>query len=90
MTALNEALYKMNDSSVVRTRQPTRQYSFSNKMKYLTCGWLCLFRGTAIQKNDVKCSTFETGSSVLNHASCIGEASLRGSSLSRVGVNEIS
>jgi len=60
-------------------------------MKYFTCGWLCLFRGTAVQERDVvECDTFETGSSVLNHASCIGEVSLRGSTQCWVGVNEFS
>ena len=60
-------------------------------MEYFTCGWLCLFRGTAVQeKDDVKCATSDTGSSVPNQASCIGEASLTDSTKCRVGVNEFS
>jgi len=87
MTALHESSQNINNSSVVRMCQQTRQYSFINKMKYLTCRWLCLFRGTAVREHDiVECDTFETGSSVLNHASCIGEASLRGSTQCPVSV----
>jgi len=68
--------------------QQTRQYSFNNKMKYFIWGWLFLFRGIAVREQDVEFDTFETGSSVSNHASCIGEASVRGSTQCWVGVNQ--
>jgi hypothetical protein len=33
-------------------------------MKYFACGWLCLFRWTAVQEHDVvECDMCETGSS---------------------------
>jgi hypothetical protein len=42
-------------------------------IKYFTCGWLCLFRGTAVREHDfVERDTFETSSSVLKHASNMG------------------
>jgi hypothetical protein len=46
---------------------------------------ICRLPVSAIQKNDfVRCTEFETGPSVLNHASCSGEAYRRSSTLYRM------
>jgi len=49
----------------------------------------CLFRGTAVRENDSSTAQGETGASVLNHASCMGEGCCQKSARRRVGVNEV-
>jgi hypothetical protein len=51
---------------------------------------ICSLPVPAFQEKDIiRCTEFEAGPSVLNHASCSGEASTRSIALCRDGVNEI-